>query len=279
MSFLSNAHTHSTYCDGRSSIAETVEAAKRLGFVSLGFSGHAYQGFDAAYSTTREGQCEYFKELAVLKALGGTPRIWAGLELDYDAGEALGAQAREQSDYIIGSTHYMTLDFHGKYAAADGDAAALRQYADEVYRGDGLALARAYFEKHVSNTMAFLPDIIGHFDIIRKNAHRASLFDEDGREYRRLALNALERVFPSGAVLELNTGGMARGYMDAPYPTSELLGAWREMGGRVTVTSDCHDARLLDYAFDAALDILRSAGYKAAVRLGTGDALWEDIEL
>ena len=31
----------------------------------------------------------------------------------------------------------------------------------------------------------------------------------------------------------------------------ELLGAWREMGGRTTITSDCHDAAKLDCAFIA----------------------------
>ena len=32
MSFLSNAHTHTTYCDGRSTIAEQLAAAQALGF-------------------------------------------------------------------------------------------------------------------------------------------------------------------------------------------------------------------------------------------------------
>ena len=43
MRFLSNAHTHSTFCDGKNPPEEMIRAAEKLGFVSLGFSGHASQ--------------------------------------------------------------------------------------------------------------------------------------------------------------------------------------------------------------------------------------------
>ena len=59
---------------------------------------------------------------------------------------------------------------------------------------------------------------------MRKYALSESLFDETSPEYRRLALDALERAFPCGGVLEVNTGAIARGYRDDPYPTAELLG-------------------------------------------------------
>ena len=40
---LSNPHTHSDYVDGKSPARDSVEQALKLGFVSLGFSEHAYQ--------------------------------------------------------------------------------------------------------------------------------------------------------------------------------------------------------------------------------------------
>lgn len=276
MSFLSNAHTHSTYCDGRSTIAQTVAEARRLGFVSIGFSGHAAQGFDTDYSMTDEAQRAYFAELRALQAQGGAPRIWAGLELDYRA-DPKRRQAAQQADYIIGSTHYLTLDFHGECVAVDGDTSTLERYLKERCSGDGLRMAREYFDIHVRDTLEYRPQIIGHFDLIRKNAARLKLFDENGTAYRRLALDALERIYPCGAVLELNTGGLARGYMTEPYPTPELLNAWRELGGAVTLTSDCHDATKLDFGFDECMAALKRAGYKSVARLGTGDALWEMV--
>mgnify|MGYP002530003817 CR=1 FL=1 len=67
MRFLSNAHTHSTFCDGKNPPEEMIRAAERLGFVSLGFSGHASQGFDWEYSMTAETQKSY---LETVRALG-----------------------------------------------------------------------------------------------------------------------------------------------------------------------------------------------------------------
>lgn len=77
----------------------------------------------------------------------------------------------------------------------------------------------------------------------------------------------------------MNTGAIARGYRDDPYPTAELLGAWREMGGRTTITSDCHDAAKLDCAFDRAAELLRRTGYRTVLRLGTGGELWQEKNL
>ena len=65
MKFLSNAHTHTTYCDGRSDIQTLVSKAQALGFVSLGFSEHGYQDFDPDYSMSAETQQAYLAELRV----------------------------------------------------------------------------------------------------------------------------------------------------------------------------------------------------------------------
>ena len=75
MRFLSNAHTHSTFCDGKNPPEEMIRAAEKLGFVSLGFSGHASQGFDLEYSMTAETQRAYFE---TVRALGSAAklRVW-----------------------------------------------------------------------------------------------------------------------------------------------------------------------------------------------------------
>lgn len=72
-------------------------------------------------------------------------------------------------------------------------------------------MARDFFAIEVNALLRDRPQIIGHFDLLRKYAARLSLFDEADPAYRRLALSALEQAFPCGGVLEINTGGMARG--------------------------------------------------------------------
>ena len=279
MTFVSNAHTHSRWCDGLDAIPDMVEAARALGFVSLGFSSHARQGFDPAYSMAPDAQAGYFAELRALQGEPGLPRLWAGLELDALAHPDCRREAFAHADYVIGSAHYLCESYSGVPVAVDGDPVLLRRYVDEVYHGDGLAMARDFFAIEVNALLRDRPQIIGHFDLLRKYAARLSLFDEADPAYRRLALSALERAFPCGGVLEINTGGMARGYLSTPYPTLELLCAWRELGGSITLTSDCHDRRYLAHAFPEAAALARQAGFRTALRLGVGTKLWEETAL
>ncbi len=277
MPFLSACHTHSTHCDGQNSLREMLAQARDLGFVSFGFSGHAAQGFDNGYSMTLDQQEWYLQEAKALQKEPGFPRVWVGLELDALSGEKEMARALQNAEYIVGSTHYL-LPAGGEHVAVDGPADVLKRHMDKRFASDGLALAEEYFEIEASFIESVQPEVIGHFDLLRKHAAAIGLFDENDPAYRKLALSALERCHNGNSVLEVNTGGMARGYLDTPYPTLEILCAWREMGGEVTLSSDCHDRRLLTYAYDEALALIRKAGYDHLLRLGAGDTLWEMCE-
>lgn len=281
MSFLSNAHTHTTWCDGKSTAREMIEKAKALGFISLGFSGHGEQGFDSAYAMDDGRELAYTEELRTLQQQEKDLRIWVGVEEDVAGPQSVKERRRKQLDYVLCSSHYVhgpdgspaVLD--GEFVSIDGGSALLRRYVDLYMDGDGLAMVKHYYDVFCAGLREQKADIIGHFDLIRKNAVKARLFDENDSTYRRIALDALESIRGVG-VLEVNTGAMARGYMEKPYPTLELLGAWREMGGEVTVTSDCHNAEYLNYGFDAAMRLLCRAGYRRVLRLGSGSELWQE---
>jgi histidinol-phosphatase (PHP family) len=282
MKFLSNAHTHTTYCDGVSTVEEQLSAARRLGFVSLGFSGHAAQGFDWQYCMSREAQRAYRAELSALQRrhaeLGLTPKIYVGLEQDGLTPPEDKAKNRAEFDYIITATHYFPEPLLGAQVAVDGSPELLKRCVAERFGGDALAMAKAYYALNGAAAQNDAPDIVAHFDLVRRYAGRLGL-NTDAPEYRAAALAALERARRGGGVLEVNTGGIARGYDVTPYPAAFLLSAWRDMGGEVTLTSDCHDARYLDYAFEETLTMLRERGFSRVLRLGAGEALWEEVPL
>ena len=79
--------------------------------------------------------------------------------------------------------------------------------------------------------------------------------------------------------MEINTGGMVRSGQLSPYPTLDLLKYWRSLGGKVTVSSDCHNSLLLDGAFSEAEKLMRLAGYGEYTVLGTGESLLETRRL
>ena len=68
----------------------------------------------------------------------------------------------------------------------------------------------------------------------------------------------------SGRLVEINTGAMAKGYRTAPYPGTAMLRRIRACGGRVLLSSDCHNADYLDFGFAEAAELARACGFKTA---------------
>lgn len=62
--------------------------------------------------------------------------------------------------------------------------------------------------------------------------------------------------------MEVNTGGVYRGYRKDFYPGAWLLGEWNKLGGRVIITADAHDTAALTFGFDEAAAI-KAAGFTA----------------
>lgn len=75
---------------------------------------------------------------------------------------------------------------------------------------------------------------------------------------------------PPGAVFEVNTGGMFRGYCGEPYPSRFLLEALRKSGARVTVNADAHCTEAVRFRFDETLALLRDIGFTAVTVLEDG---------
>lgn len=267
------AHTHTTYCDGRSGMDEMAARARELGFVSLGFSSHAVQTFDRPYCVPKAQEADYLNDVErVKRQYEGVMRVWRGCERDlYSCAEV------SKYEYFIASSHYMPS--RNGFTCVDGDGSKLRTLIDEEFGGDGDAFAERYYTAFALYILAYSPPIIGHFDIVRKNAAQYNLFDEDGARCREAALSALEIAAKTGAVLEVNTGKVLEDARRQPYPRPYLLKRWRELGGEVMVNSDCHDARFLDRAYDRMPDYLTMCGFDSVCRLGSGDELFERVKL
>jgi hypothetical protein len=116
-----------------------------------------------------------------------------------------------------------------------------------------------YFRRYADFVLNYRPDIIAHFDLVRKFNQRFDFFDEDDPRYYRPALDALAQMAKTNAVLGLNTGVIARGWRTDPYPSPRLLTRWRELGGRTIIGGDCHDAAFIDCSFDLCVRMLLDA--------------------
>jgi len=272
MKTLSCAHTHTVYCDGKNTPWDMALSALEKGFVSLGYSSHAPQDFDFPYCMPLEKEEAYKAEIrAVQKAYADRMAVYMGIERDRYA-----CVSPEGYDYFIASVHYLKTE--EGYGVIDGAPEDLKDYVDRHCGGNGLEMVRRYYELLGEYVLSSKAPIIGHYDLVRKNNASLRLFDEDSPAYRQMALDHLRPLAGSGALLEVNTGAMARGYLPTPYPAPFLLSAWREWGGEVILGSDCHDRRFLTAYYDEAEALLLSLGYDHAVRLGR-ERLWERYSL
>ena len=67
MNTLQNLHTHTTYCDGKDTVEEMINAALEKGFGGIGFSGHSYMFYSPSHSMSLEGTEKYREEVKDMK--------------------------------------------------------------------------------------------------------------------------------------------------------------------------------------------------------------------
>lgn len=264
MLLRSNAHTHTTFCDGKNTPEEMVQGALAKGFVALGFTMHSDSPFDPHYSITPQTVQAYLQEIRRLKEVYRDQiAIYLGVEKDFYS-----HIDRQEYDYIIGSNHYMLDPETGIYHIIDWMPPEFEACLQQTFHGDVMALVQAYYDNIVQLVRQERPEVIGHLDLLRRCNARGHFFDEEDPAYRRIALDAVDRIAAVGGIFEVNTGGVYGGYLDTPYPSAFLLRHILEVGAKVTVTSDSHCVDSLDFYFPQAVQLLREIGFSSVEMLG-----------
>ncbi len=256
MGYKQCLHTHSTFCDGKDTLEQMVQAAIEKGFDSIGFSGHSFMDIYADFSMSEEKAAAYKAEIARLQQVYGDKiRIFCGLEKDNYT-----KASTEGYDYLIGSVHAML--YHGELLFIDWSADRTRENVEKFFGGDGIAYAKQYFK-----AVADLPnygsfDILGHFDLLTKfNEQQPDLFDTECAEYRAAATQAAEALVGKVKFFEVNTGAISRGYRTTPYPDPFIIKEMKRLGFDAIVSSDCHDRNFLDCGYEDAKRLLMEAGF------------------
>ncbi len=266
MKQISNIHTHSQFCDGADTPSEIAKTAIEMGFTDIGFSSHSPRmspfGFEGL-----ENEQEYRQAIALLKTqMEGRIRVYCGIE--HDAGSVIDASLY---DYVIGSVHYCVVQ--GDEVAVDYNTQICKEAIQQYFGGNGLKLAEAYYQTIVESVRRNRPDVVGHFDIVTKYNKDNVLFDEGSKQYQSFALEALDEVISEtqryGGVIEVNTGAVARGVKELPYPAPFLLQHAAKRGANMVITTDCHNKNLLGASFEQSVELMRSAGFSSM-------AVWEN---
>jgi len=247
-------------------------AAYDKGLAAIGFSSHAPVGKKTGFKTNwhmpDERLNEYINEVnAARHRWEGKIAVYLGLELDYIKGLRCALDDDIQSlnlDYIIGSVHYLVPP-RGAPFTVDGPIEEVETGIREGFAGDGEAMVNAYWDAVTEMLALGGFDIIGHMDLVKRNNAANRFFNGESETYLRRIEEVTRATASGGFVVEINTGGINRRYLNETYPSSALLRLMRQHNVPVMISADAHNARDLDGNYQTACQTLRDAGYTSHV--------------
>lgn len=243
-------HVHSNFSDGKDSVEDIILKAIDLGLNKIGISDHSYTSFDESYCISKENIGNYINTVNKLKAkYADIIDVSLGVEQDYFSSEST-----SEYDYVIGSVHYIKVS--DNYIPVDESADILVKAADDYFAGDIYALIDAYYITVADVVNKTKAEIIGHFDLISKFNENGKLFNENDERYIKSFKLAADSLLNTGAIFEINTGAISRGYRTSPYPSNQILEYLKSKGAKFVLSSDSHDKDTLCYSFEKYLYLL-----------------------
>lgn len=236
-------HTHTSWSDGADSPEQMVRAALEMGMERIGISDHSYFAPDEEYCLPFGKTEAYAADIrALAQRYAGEIQVKCGIEQDL-----FSPLPAVRFDYIIGSVHWIAAN--GMCFAVDETPEAFERGVRDCFDGDYLRACEFYFAN-----VELLPertgaDIVGHFDLISKYNGKKGYFDENDPRYERAWRKAADALLASGVSIEVNTGGMYRGWRDVPYPAPPIRRYLQAHGARFVWSSDAHCADAVGFAF------------------------------
>lgn len=235
------------FCEHASAtLREMLEAAAACGYETFGVSEHAPRFEERfLYDSEREKgytinrlQQEfdaYSAECArLVEEFSDRITVLRGFEAEVVPAQTYrermtAIRERYAFDFMVGSVHYV------HEIQIDG---TLREFLTLLERCGGLEQAAVDYYDQVSEMAATLePDVVGHLDLIRRNAPPGAVLDSP--RIQAAADRALEAVRAAGAILDLNTAGWRKN-LGGPYPAPWLVERAHRMGIGFCFGDDSH---------------------------------------
>lgn len=275
-----NYHTHSQYCDGKSTAREMILAAIDCNMDILGFSSHSMYPHGGDWHIAQGNHQEYINHILSLKEeFKDKIEICTGFEADFIEGKSkpdFEIYKDLNPDYLIGSVHYVP--GNGGCFEADGPQETTKKNIQLYFNGNIKEAVCAYFaaEREMLKNCSFT--ILGHCDLITlQNKNNQTLFDTNEEWYKKELIATAEEIARAGVIAEVNTGGMARSGLTLPYPQPYFIELLHSKNIPVTINSDAHRTDGIDYWFDEAVQYIKKAGYKELAFISNKKICFQNI--
>jgi len=258
------------FCDhAAGTLRETLEAAVAKGFCIYGLAEHAPRyhprflypdevamgwdipkllaDFNAYAECTKTLVTEFADRLIVLRSFEAEI-----VPADRYVETMLELRARHAFDYMVGSVHYVD-EFLFDYSPDT--------FVEALHLHGGLEpLAVKYYEGVTKMVEALRPEVVAHFDTIRKYAGPHGPVDTP--PIRDAVECALEAVRQSNAILDVNTGPLRKGEA-IPNPAPWIVESACDMGIPFCFGDDSHgpDQVGANFALSDSMQLTAAAGY------------------
>ncbi|MFQ3619865.1 MAG: histidinol-phosphatase [Spirochaetales bacterium] len=261
-----NYHTHYSICDGKGEAEDYIRMALQKGFTALGFSSHAPVPFENPTNMEAKNLPVYLKTLqGLIKQYKEQLVIYLGLEIDF-IHELTKPQKKlttlPELDYFIGSFHCMWSPKNSCYREIDNTPEIFQAILEEDFGGNIQAFVERYYQYIAELLETLNPPILGHFDLIKKNNPKEKYFKESEAWYQKAVRTMYPILRKYEPIVEVNTGGLARGKTDSVYPSPWILYELRKENVPVMINSDAHTPEMLDAYVEEAIYLLKDVGYK-----------------
>ena len=276
--YWSNYHSHSTFCDGRSTMEEFVRFAISKGVKKYGFSSHAPLPFNTFWNMKSDDFEDYKTEFYRLKKKYKSEiELFIGLEVDYIhnfINVKNDLYSTQNIDYLIGSIHYVEKLPNEEYWSIDGNFVDFFKGLKVLFDGDIRPAVERFF--YVTDKMIEKGgfDIVGHFDKIAMNGSKCIDFDNSAGWYTNRVGESLQLIKNKGLILEINTKSLSE--KGLTYPDFQFYPLINELQIPITVNSDCHYPTNIIDGFQPTYQALKKAGFKTMHQLV--DGLWQAVE-
>ena len=258
-----NFHVHSEFCHGIGHPEEYVKAAIMSNVESIGFSSHAPLPFEKGWTMKEEDLKEYCNRIKILKnEYKNRINVFLGFEVDYIPGlrrcedfRALGA------DYIIGSNHFIGKDKHGRYQRIESNKTKV------IIEKDPEDYIKNYYNSISEMVIHEKPDVVGHFDLIKKINLKDLYFDEREEWYQNSVNKTLKIIENSNTIIEVNTSKLTRKSSQWLFPSIDILEKCHSLNIPITLGSDAHIPEDIIAGYSEVHILLKDIGFKTIMTL------------
>jgi histidinol-phosphatase (PHP family) len=244
-------HIHTKFSiDSEANMEGACQAAIARGISEIAFTDHLDFGPDESYGYFRT--TEYLTAIEQCRSqYGGQLIVRAGVEVGEPhlfAAESSAVVEYSDFDFVLGSVHY-----------ADGMQAAWREgFFEQPLR----QAYESYFREVVNLSAEGDFDVLGHLDLIKRDALKFRKPYDGPEPYADMIRTALRSIVERGKGIELNTSPLRLG-QPHPCPSLQILHWYRELGGEIlTLGSDAHSPSAVGAHLDVAMEIARAAGFQ-----------------